>query len=744
MKYKIIIFIIVILMFSFISFAQDIPCVPIDSPEGKVVVEVVKDIGEGGYSKARENFNSKKQQLLDDLAKKIESINKAIKSIEADQAGLDERFRTGDIESGQYYHDSYDLDRKTGNLNRQIDEIEAYTKKSIGIGESLLKTFEPEKPRGILEKRKDTDMIRALGTKAATDLEYQSNIFGEYVASNRMTDVVKEIDRRMRDFTFKDRDPRYSVYNEDSVRYIESEAKTTGYKLTDGFIRELQNPRLPELLHIAILRELKIVGVSFANLEKLVLVGKTHFKKDGYNIHLLIYKINGKKISILVREGEISATDFETQQHYSRQGIAPTPLIDDLMTIDGRGIIIEQFPGRTISELSRDIADGKLGPEEAVKAAKALADLYKKIHRLQDFSDGKIGTRYKDAAANEHIDGYEARATNFRVVDVERVSVVDFYHEKFGKILLELGPDAFAKHLDETIAHIDETYRDQPSITITDTIPEGATSATINSVLGEGYTLGEPKTHNSNGLSLIYSVRQSFWEAGERNNKGIVGAINEYFKTLKEKTGQTIKGVDLNPNFGKRKTQTFDRNPIDYRNLFVDLDKNTGILKIIREELEKKGISRLQLDQEVARIVKERLQKSNTELEKDGHLFVTDSGKVKETRIALALEAEGKLKGPVTRPDNIPPYDGHADFIDGDKKLWDVKGFESSTKDAGTIVGDIKAEIANGQNVIIDATNLDPDIIRGVYERINNEKVTVDGRIVDMRDHVLWYNPPSP
>jgi len=78
---------------------------------------------------------------------------------------------------------------------------------------------------------------------------------------------------------------------------------------------------------------------------------------------------------------------------------------------------------------------------------------------------------------------------------------------------------------------------------------------------------------------------------------------------------------------------------------------------------------------------------------------------IQEARVGLELEARGVLRPPITR------YPGAAaEFLDGDKVPWDVKGFYSgSVKGAFKLVDGVAKvgeELANGENVIVDTSKM--------------------------------------
>lgn len=78
-----------------------------------------------------------------------------------------------------------------------------------------------------------------------------------------------------------------------------------------------------------------------------------------------------------------------------------------------------------------------------------------------------------------------------------------------------------------------------------------------------------------------------------------------------------------------------------------------------------------------------------------------------EADVGLALEENGELPRPITRDPS-----GAAEFIDAEGKKWDIKSFDSRwpPRKGGfkleKALDDINDEFENGENVIIDTTNL--------------------------------------
>lgn len=95
---------------------------------------------------------------------------------------------------------------------------------------------------------------------------------------------------------------------------------------------------------------------------------------------------------------------------------------------------------------------------------------------------------------------------------------------------------------------------------------------------------------------------------------------------------------------------------------------------------------------------------------------------VHERKAALELEDQGELQGPVTRDPS-----GAAEFIDSTGKKWDMKSFDSRfpPKKGGfelnTDLGKIEAELNQGENVILDTTNLTPADAKALDLAVQNK-----------------------
>jgi hypothetical protein len=82
-------------------------------------------------------------------------------------------------------------------------------------------------------------------------------------------------------------------------------------------------------------------------------------------------------------------------------------------------------------------------------------------------------------------------------------------------------------------------------------------------------------------------------------------------------------------------------------------------------------------------------------------------GSLREAEVAVSLEEKGEVKGPIQRDPS-----GAADFIDGDGKHWDVKGFNSNMPpqqggfDLSIDVKKVDDSLTLGENVMIDTKTM--------------------------------------
>lgn len=104
----------------------------------------------------------------------------------------------------------------------------------------------------------------------------------------------------------------------------------------------------------------------------------------------------------------------------------------------------------------------------------------------------------------------------------------------------------------------------------------------------------------------------------------------------------------------------------------------------------------------------------------------------REAEVGIALERNGKLKGPIRR-DHRP--DG-GDFVDADGKIWDVKAFDSRwpPKKGGfkldRDINKIDKVLKQGEYVILDTQNLSAEHIKKLLDIIVSR---------GWSDKILWY-----
>jgi hypothetical protein len=85
---------------------------------------------------------------------------------------------------------------------------------------------------------------------------------------------------------------------------------------------------------------------------------------------------------------------------------------------------------------------------------------------------------------------------------------------------------------------------------------------------------------------------------------------------------------------------------------------------------------------------------------------VSDAKSLVEAQVGLNLEESGQLAAPIRRDPT-----GFAEFIDGNDQLWDIKAFRSDFPNGyekAAAMSAIRTEIAAGENVILDTSNLSP------------------------------------
>jgi len=130
--------------------------------------------------------------------------------------------------------------------------------------------------------------------------------------------------------------------------------------------------------------------------------------------------------------------------------------------------------------------------------------------------------------------------------------------------------------------------------------------------------------------------------------------------------------------------------------------------------------------------VKPRSVRRNELAQDPAHNGAISNKTLREADIGLDLEEAGKLKPPITRD----PNPAGAEFIDGDGVLWDIKAFDSRFKprkggfELNRDLGKIEAELAKGENVILDTVNLTPEHAAALREAIENKGI---------QDNILWY-----
>jgi len=111
---------------------------------------------------------------------------------------------------------------------------------------------------------------------------------------------------------------------------------------------------------------------------------------------------------------------------------------------------------------------------------------------------------------------------------------------------------------------------------------------------------------------------------------------------------------------------------------------------------------------------------------------VTDQGRL-ERKIVVNLENQDRIPGPVVRDP-----EGKAEFIDLTGQKWDVKSFNSHyplSKGGFTLkksLKNIQEQFDEGENVILDTTNLKPEHAQELYLAIQER---------GWRDKILWYDP---
>lgn len=105
----------------------------------------------------------------------------------------------------------------------------------------------------------------------------------------------------------------------------------------------------------------------------------------------------------------------------------------------------------------------------------------------------------------------------------------------------------------------------------------------------------------------------------------------------------------------------------------------------------------------------------------------------RERTAGLTLERQGDLPGPIVRDPT-----GNAEFIDTTGQKWDVKSFNSNFPERKggfnleRDLGKIEKEFNQGENVILDTTDLKPDDASALRNAIEQK---------GWSDRIRWYNP---
>ena len=95
---------------------------------------------------------------------------------------------------------------------------------------------------------------------------------------------------------------------------------------------------------------------------------------------------------------------------------------------------------------------------------------------------------------------------------------------------------------------------------------------------------------------------------------------------------------------------------------------------------------------------------------------------LQERKVGLGSEEAGKVVGPIRRDPS-----GEAEYIDGNEQKWDVKGFNSNfkpSKGGYTLeksMRSINKSLSNGENVMLDVTNLNPEHKTELLNEIQNQ-----------------------
>lgn len=120
------------------------------------------------------------------------------------------------------------------------------------------------------------------------------------------------------------------------------------------------------------------------------------------------------------------------------------------------------------------------------------------------------------------------------------------------------------------------------------------------------------------------------------------------------------------------------------------------------------------------------------ELAKDpSHGNVVTPKGLHEAEVGLSSVEQGKIPGPIRRDPS-----GNAEFLDANNTPWDVKSFNSNfppskggfelTRD----LGKVQSEVDQGENVILDTTNLAPNHVDQLRSAITTQ---------GLHNNVVWY-----
>jgi WXG100 family type VII secretion target len=122
------------------------------------------------------------------------------------------------------------------------------------------------------------------------------------------------------------------------------------------------------------------------------------------------------------------------------------------------------------------------------------------------------------------------------------------------------------------------------------------------------------------------------------------------------------------------------------------------------------------------------------DLTKDpAHVGIIDVKGMREAEVGLALEGRGDLPQPITRYPTPA-----AEFTDANGQAWDIKGFNSNFPprqggfEVNAAMRQVKKELGNNENVIIDTEKMTPQHIQDLKNAIANDP-TIDP------SKIKWY-----